>query len=230
VCGEPDPPAAVIEHARAIGAHLCRIGIDYGATADGTQWRYHGPGGPRYGLPMPALRGSYQLGNAATAIAALALLRDVLPVPASAVRDGLVKVELAGRFQVLPGRPTVVLDVAHNPHAARAFAAALGSMGYHPRTTAVFGMLADKDIDGVIAAVGSRIDRWHVATLPGPRGATGDALQARLRAAGVAAQAMRAFPDIATAYRAALDAATETDRIVVFGSFLTVAAALAARR
>ncbi len=230
VCGEPDPPAAVIEHARAIGAHLCRIGIDYGATADGTQWRYHGPGGPRYGLPMPALRGSYQLGNAATAIAALALLRDVLPVPASAVRDGLVKVELAGRFQVLPGRPTVVLDVAHNPHAARAFAAALGSMGYHPRTTAVFGMLADKDIDGVIAAVGSRIDRWHVATLPGPRGATGDTLQARLRAAGVAAQAMRAFPDIATAYRAALDAATETDRIVVFGSFLTVAAALAARR
>ena len=230
VCGEPDPPAAVIEHARAIGAHLCRIGIDYGATADGTQWRYYGPGGPRYGLPMPALRGSYQLGNAATAIAALAFLRDVLPVPASAVRDGLVRVELPGRFQVLPGRPTVVLDVAHNPHAARAFAEALGSMGYHPRTTAVFGMLADKDIDGVIAAVGSRIDRWHVATLPGPRGATGDALQARLRAAGVAAQAMRAFPDIATAYRAAVDAATETDRIVVFGSFLTVAAALAARR
>jgi len=230
VCGDPDPPASVIEHARAIGAHLCRIGIDYGAAAEGTQWRYFGPGGARYGLPMPALRGGYQLGNAATAIAALAFLRDVLAVPAGAVRDGLARVELPGRFQVLPGRPTVVLDVAHNPHAARAFAEALGTMGYHPRTTAVFGMLADKDVDGVIAAVGSRIDRWYVATLPGPRGASVDALQARLGAAGVAAQAIRAFPDIATAYRAAVDAATETDRIVVFGSFLTVAAAMAARR
>jgi dihydrofolate synthase/folylpolyglutamate synthase len=229
VCGDPDPPASVIERARAIGAQLCRIDIDYGAATEGTQWRYFGPGGPRYGLPMPALRGSYQLGNAATAIAALAFLRDVLPVPASAVRDALVRVELPGRFQVLPGRPTVVLDVAHNPHAARAFAEALGTMGYHPRTTAVFGMLADKDVDGVIAAVGSRIDRWHVATLPGPRGASGDALQARLGAAGVAAPAIRVFPDIAAAFRAAVDGATETDRIVVFGSFLTVAAAMAAR-
>jgi dihydrofolate synthase/folylpolyglutamate synthase len=230
VCGDPDPPASVIGHARAIGAHLCRIGIDYGATAEGTQWRYFGPGGARYGLPMPALRGGYQLGNAATAIAALAFLHDVLPVPAGAVRDGLVSVDLPGRFQVLPGRPTVVLDVAHNPHAAGAFAEALGSMGYHPRTTAVFGMLADKDIAGVIAAVGPRIDRWHVAALPGPRGASGDALQARLAAAGVAAAAIRAFPDVATAYRAALDDATEADRIVVFGSFLTVAAAMAALR
>ena len=229
VCGDPDPPASVIGHARAIGARLCRIGVDYGAVADGTQWRYVGPGGPRYGLPMPALRGRYQLGNAATAIAALAFLRDVLPVPAGAVRDGLVRVELPGRFQVLPGRPTIVLDVAHNPHAARALAEALGEMGYHPRTTAVFGMLADKDIDGVIAAIGSRVDRWHVATLPGPRGASGDELARRLGAAGVAAAAIRAFPDVASAHRAAVDDATEADRIVVFGSFLTVAAAMAMR-
>jgi len=230
LCGDPDPPASVLAHARAIGARLYRLGVDYGAEAEGAQWRYFGPGGPRYGLPVPALRGRYQLANAATAIAAVALLRDVLPVPASAVRDGLVQVELPGRFQVLPGRPTVVLDVAHNPHAARAFAEALGEMGYHPRTTAVLGMLSDKDIDGVIAAVGAHVDRWHVATLPGPRGASGETLHARLGAAGVAAQAIRVFPDVAAAFRAAVDDAAEADRIVVFGSFLTVAAALAARR
>ena len=230
VCGDPDPPRTVIDHAHAIGARLCRIGVDYGAVVEGAQWRYFGPGGPRYGLPAPALRGDYQFGNAATAIAALAFLRDVLPVPAGAIRDGLVKVELPGRFQVLPGRPTVVLDVAHNPHAARAFAAALGAMSFHPRTTAVFGMLADKDVDGVIAATAARIDRWHVATLPGPRGATAEALAARLAAAGVAAHAVRSFPDIAAAYRAAVEDATEADRIVMFGSFLTVAAAMAARR
>jgi len=228
VCGEPDPPASVIEHARAIGARLLRIGVDYRATAEGAQWRYEGPGGPRYGLPMPALRGAHQLGNAASAIAALAALRDVLPVPAGAIRDGLVRVELPGRFQVLPGRPTIVLDVAHNPHAVRASAEALGSMGFHPRTIAVFGMLADKDIDGVIVAMAPRVDRWHVATLPGPRGASASALQARLGAAGVAADAVRGFPDVATAYRAALGEASEADRIIVFGSFLTVAAAMAA--
>ncbi len=230
VCGEPDPPASVIDHARAIGARLCRIGVDYRATPEGGQWRYDGPGGPRYGLPVPALRGGYQLGNAATAIAALAFLRDTLPVPAGAIRDGLVGVELPGRFQVLPGRPTVVLDVAHNPHAARAFAEALGTMGFHPRTTAVLGMLADKDVDGVIAAVAQRIDRWHVASLPGPRGASAEVLHARLVAAGVPAQSIEMHPDVATASAAALGEATEADRIVVFGSFLTVAAAMAARR
>jgi len=229
VCGDPDPPASVIGHARAIGAHLHRIGIDYGAAGEGAQWRYYGPGGPRYGLPVPALRGAFQLGNAATAIAALGCLRDVLPVPASAIRDGLVRVELPGRFQVLPGRPTIVLDVAHNPHAARAFADALGGMGFHPRTTAVFGMLSDKDVGGVIAAVAPSVDRWHAATLPGARGATGAMLQERLSANGVPAAAVRTFPDVAAAYRAALDDATEADRIIVFGSFLTVAAALAAR-
>jgi dihydrofolate synthase/folylpolyglutamate synthase len=230
VCGDPDPPRAVVDHAHAIGARLCRIGVDYGAVVEGAQWRYFGPGGPRYGLPAPALRGDYQFGNAASAIAALAFLRDALPVPAGAIRDGLVKVELPGRFQVLPGRPTVVLDVAHNPHAARALAAALGAMSFHPRTTAVFGMLADKDVDAVIAATAARIDRWHVATLPGPRGATAEALAARLAASGAAAHAVRSFADVAAAYRTALEEAAEADRIVVFGSFLTVAAALAARR
>jgi dihydrofolate synthase/folylpolyglutamate synthase len=225
VCGERDVPRSVVDHAKTIGANLLRIDADYGAVAQGSQWRYFGPGGPRHGLPHPALRGRYQLDNAAGAIAALGCLASVLPVPASAIRDGLVNVELPGRFTVLPGRPAIVLDVAHNPHAARALAATLGSMGFHPRTFAVMGILADKDVDGVIEAMKPRIDRWYVATLPGPRGATASTLHATLTAGGVPPAAVRMFDDVPTAYRAAADDAAEADRIVVFGSFLTVAAA-----
>jgi dihydrofolate synthase/folylpolyglutamate synthase len=142
------------------------------------------------------------------------------------VRAGLAGVELAGRFQVLPGRPTIVLDVAHNPHAAAALAATLGDMGYHPRTRAVFGMLSDKDIDGVIGLLAPRVDAWYAATLPGPRGASADALAQRLHGRGAAA--VETFADVPAALAAAREASDDTDRIVVFGSFLTVAAAMAA--
>jgi dihydrofolate synthase/folylpolyglutamate synthase len=228
VCADPAPTASMLRHAEALRAPLHLIGRDYGYRAEGAQWQYWGPGGRRFGLPHPALRGAYQLANAATALAALGLVADRLPVAGGAIRDGLLTVELAGRFQVLPGRPTVVLDVAHNPHAARALAATLGSMGYHPRTFAVFGMLADKDVAGVIAALRARVDRWFVATLPGPRGMGAAALAAGLARAGVAAGALRAFDDVASALGAAREEADEADRIIVFGSFLTVAAALSA--
>ena len=230
VCGDPAPPAALVEHAQAVGAQLLVLGRDYGYQADARQWRYHGPGGPRYGLPHPALRGAYQLANAATVLATLGLLADRLPLAAAALRDGLLGVELPGRFQVLPGRPAIVLDVGHNPQAARSLAAALGTMAFHPRTIAVFGMLADKDIAAVAGALAGRIDRWHVVPLPGPRGASVAALRTALAAAGVADDAVVAFDDVAAALAAAKDLADEADRIVVFGSFLTVAAALIALR
>jgi dihydrofolate synthase/folylpolyglutamate synthase len=226
VCGERVPPASVLAHAQAIGAPLLLLGRDYEGTVQGQQWQYRGPAGDRHGLPIPALRGAYQIGNAATAIAALGCLRDRLPVDAGALRKGLVGVELAGRFQSLPGRPAIVLDVAHNPHAARALSQALGTMGFHPQTTAVFAMLADKDIDGVIDAVRQRVDRWEVATLRGPRGASAERLRERLLAAGVTPQAVRTHDDPVRAYEAAAAASGDADRIVVFGSFLTVAAAL----
>ena len=230
VCAEPSPPAALVAHAAAIGAPLTLAGRDYGHVAEGAQWQYRGPGGSRYGLPCPALRGAHQLANAATALAALGHLQSRLPVSAGAVRDGLQRVELPGRFQVLPGRPTIVLDVAHNPHAARVLAAAAGTMGFHPETRAVFGMYADKDIVGVIAARRPRIDRWYVATLPGPRGAGATAIAALLGEAGVPAASVRVFDDVGAAVAAAREDAVEADRIIIFGSFLTVGAALAALR
>ena len=230
LCGDPDPPPTLVEHANAIGALLWRIGVDYRYEAERMQWRYEGPGGARYGLPLPALRGGYQLRNAATALAAIDALHSRLPVAAGAVRDGLVNVELPGRLQVLPGRPSIVLDVAHNAQAARVLADALSSMGYFPRTLAVFGMLADKDIEAVVRALAPRIDRWYVAPLPGPRGAPAARLESALAAAGVDAQAIRAFAHIADAFAAARNDAHDTDRIAAFGSFLTVAAALVVAR
>jgi dihydrofolate synthase / folylpolyglutamate synthase len=230
ICADRDPPRSLIEYADEIGAPLWRIGRDYTYSVEATQWRYAGPARARYGLPFPALRGAYQLDNAATALAVLDALRDRLPVPASAIRDGLVQVVLPGRFQVLPGRPTIVLDVAHNPHAARALAHALGSMGFHPRTLAVFGMLEDKDIEAVVAVLRPLIDRWYIAPLPGPRGASAVRVKSALAAAGIGADAMREFENIGDAFAAARNDANETDRIAAFGSFLTVAAALCAAR
>jgi dihydrofolate synthase/folylpolyglutamate synthase len=228
ICADRDPPATLVGHAAAIGAKLVRIGRDYDYAAHGAQWDYRGPGGARHGLPYPALRGSYQLANAATALAAADALHDRLPLTMGAVRAALVGIELRGRFQVLPGRPVTVLDVAHNPQAAQALADNLGAMGFHPRTIAVFGILVDKDVDGVIGALRPRVDRWLVATLPRPRGATAPALRLRLEAAGVGPAAIREYADPSAAYHAAREEAAENDRIIVFGSFLTVAAALAA--
>jgi dihydrofolate synthase/folylpolyglutamate synthase len=226
VCGDPDPPHSLVAYAAEIGAPLWRLGCDFRYAGEGTQWRYEGPGGPRYGLPYPALRGAYQLQNAATALAAIDALRDRLHVPGGAVREGLVHVALPGRLQVLPGQPAIVVDVAHNPQAARVLAQALGAMGNARRTLAVFGMLKDKDVEAVVRTLAPRIDAWYVAALPGPRGADVSRLHTALVAAGVAESAIHAFTDIAHALADARRDAGDTDRIAAFGSFLTAAAVL----
>ena len=113
------------------------------------------------------LRGANQLLNASAALAALESVRELLPVPQQAVRMGLLQASLPGRFQILPGQPAVILDVAHNPHAAAVLAQNLDNMGFHPYTHAVFGMLNDKDLAGVVAKLGSRVDHWYCAGLPG---------------------------------------------------------------
>lgn len=221
IVGDAAPPDRLVAHARAIGADLRILGRDFGFDADAAQWRYWGRGGRKGGLAYPALRGAVQLVNASMAIAALDELRDRLPVSMQEIRRGLAEVELPGRFQVLPGRPTVVLDVAHNPQAAATLAANLGGMGYHPMTWAVFGMLRDKDIGGVVQCLGSRIDAWLPTTLPGARGASAAELAEHLARQGASVPATYDSP--ADAYRGARERAGEDDRILAFGSFLTVA-------
>ena len=226
ICADPEPPQTLIEHAHAIAADLWLAGRDFGFDGDAQQWRYRGRSITRGGLAYPALRGANQLLNASAVLAALEALRDRLPVSAGAVREGLAAVTLPGRFQVLPGKPVVILDVAHNPHAAAVLAANLASMDRFPRTVAVFGMLKDKDIAGVVRAMHDEIDVWHVGSLPGPRGASGEELERLLAARGAE---VHVHESIDTAWREAQAAAGEAGRIVVFGSFLTVGAVLELR-
>jgi dihydrofolate synthase/folylpolyglutamate synthase len=218
---DASPPRSAIQVAEGIGARLLLGGRDFGFTADIAQWVYWGPGGKRPALAYPALRGPIQLVNAAVAIAALDTLRDRLPVSMQDIRRGLAEVEIPGRFQMLPGRPSVILDVGHNPQAARNLAANLADSGYAPETHAVFGALRDKDLAGVVRALAGRITRWHLATLSGPRGTTASELADVLDAEGVRVP-VDLHESPAAAYDAARIQARETDKIAVFGSFLTV--------
>ncbi|NDH79755.1 MAG: bifunctional tetrahydrofolate synthase/dihydrofolate synthase, partial [Burkholderiaceae bacterium] len=226
ICGDPIPPASLINHANAIGADLWLMGKDYSFTGDQQQWGWTGRGKRFSGLGYPALRGANQLLNASAVIAALIALHDRLPVSAQDIRNGLAQVELPGRFQVLPGRPTVVLDVAHNPHAAATLAESIEAMAYHPYTYAVFGAMADKDIDGVLKPLLNTVDYWYCTDLPTPRAASASDLAKRLRAFNKEALV---FMDPGAAYQAALDKAGEGDRILVFGSFYTVSGVMAYR-
>jgi len=232
ICSDPVPPQALIDHAQAIGADLWLMGRDFNYSGDKQQWNYGGRSQRRNSLAYPSLRGANQILNACAALAALEALRLELPVGAQEVRTGLVTVELPGRFQVLPGRPSVILDVAHNPHAAAALNQNLGNMGYHPYTYAVFGSMHDKDIDGVIAAMSEHVDHWCLATLPSPRSASAAELAAKVQAVQPEREerSIASFDDPASAYANAISRAGENDRIVVFGSFLTVAAVMAARK
>ncbi|WP_374475111.1 bifunctional tetrahydrofolate synthase/dihydrofolate synthase [Zoogloea sp.] len=230
ICSDPMPPASLVTHAEAIGANLWVSGRDFGFSGDQNQWAFWiAGGGRRGGLAYPALRGTNQLLNAAAVMAACEALRDVLPVPMQAVRQGFMLVDLPGRFQVLPGRPTVVLDVAHNPQAAGVLSENLASMGFFPETWAVMGMLADKDVAGVVHLLKDRVDHWMVASLPGPRGLGADALAAILRDCGAGGD-IHECASPREAYAHTSERAAEGDRIVVFGSFLTVADVLAARK
>jgi dihydrofolate synthase/folylpolyglutamate synthase len=225
ICAEPHPPVTVLDVAREVGADLWLTGRDFSFAGDRTQWTYRGRKLRRASLPYPALRGANQLLNASAALAALEAMAERLPISQQAVRQGLVAVEIPARFQVLPGRPAVVLDVAHNPHAAAVLAANLDNMGFFPRTFAVFGMLRDKDIPGVIARVGARIDQWHVGPTPGARGAESAWLAALVRETigAEGAQRVAEHASLAEAYTTALEEVDVDDRIVVFGSFTTVA-------
>ena len=229
ICADADPPARLIAHARQIDAGLMLINRDFGCIAGNNQWQYWGPGGKRHGLPHPGLRGGHQLSNAAACITVLDCLRQRLPVTAQNVRSGLLQADIPARFQVLPGRPLVVLDVAHNPQAARALASNLASMPKSANTIAVFSMLKDKDIAGVVDAVKHSVTRWHVAGAGGPRAASAAQLGVVLAAAG-AASVTTQFENIADAWRAACNIAAENDKIIVFGSFLTVAAVMRERQ
>ncbi len=226
VCADPDPPATLLEHARATGADLHLLGRDFGHFGDQLQWTFWTRGGRRRGgLANPGLRGAGQLRNACAALTVIDLLGARLPVSMQATRRGLIDLDLRGRFQVFPGRPTIVLDVAHNPQAVAGLVDKLGDMAFSARTIAVLGMLGDKDIAGSLAPLAGKVDHWLLAGLEVPRGASSAVLAASVRGAALGGS-VEQFASPAEAFARSAELAGENDRILVFGSFYTVAAVM----
>lgn len=228
LCGDRQPPQTLLDHATSVSAQLQLIDKDFQIKRMDQQWSFVNKDITRHALPLPALRGSYQLDNAALALAAIEALRPRLPVNLSAIKEGLLSVDWPGRFQVLPGRPQVVLDVGHNPHAVRALLTSLIKLPFAQHQRAVFSMLGDKDISTVLQLTHNSFDEWYIAGLNLPRGLNSDTLAVKLTEAGI--KHVKIFDTVGDAWRAALSVSDEDDRIVVFGSFHTVAAVQEARK
>jgi dihydrofolate synthase / folylpolyglutamate synthase len=221
VVSDPQVPQSVVARAEELGADLWLFGRDHNYAGDRQQWSWGGRAKRFNGMAYPALRGANQA------------MRNRLPVSAQAVRTGLATVELPGRFQIIPGQPTLILDVAHNPHAAATLAVNLDQMGFYPRTHAVWGAMSDKDLGGMIAKMRPLVDAWYCCDLPTARAASAAELKQAIEAE-IAAHPLATAPkatasthaDPMAALKAALAAADPTDRIVVFGSFYTVGGVL----
>jgi dihydrofolate synthase/folylpolyglutamate synthase len=227
IVSDPVPPESVIDHAAGIGAELWLFGRDFNFSGDKQQWAWAGRDRRYSGMAYPALRGANQLINASGVLAALEALRQRIPITAQAVRNGLAMVELPGRFQIVPGQPVLVLDVAHNPHSVAALAANLDAMGFYPTTHAVFGAMADKDLLPMLQKVSPMVDKWYFTDLPLPRAAKAADLQNAWQVQNTrkdAASSVHADP--MQALHAAIEGADPADRIVVFGSFYTVGGVL----
>ncbi len=229
ICADPMPPTSLIDYAREIDADLWLFGRDFNYQGDQQQWSYGGRKQRRNALSYPALRGTNQLLNASAALAALESVADRLPLGAQEIRNGLALVELPGRFQVLPGQPAIVLDVAHNPHAAATLGQNLDNMGFFPNTYAVLGVMQDKDLAGMLKHLQGRVDHFYVCDLPTPRAAAAQDIAEMIRASGFvedSEHSIECFTSAAVAYEKARSKVADNDRIIVFGSFYTVAAVM----
>lgn len=227
IVSDPVPPQSVLDHANVLGADVWLFGRDFNFSGDKQQWAWAGRERRYSGMAYPALRGANQLINASGVLAALDALRQRIPVTAQAVRNGLAMVELPGRFQIVPGQPVLVLDVAHNPHSVAALAANLDAMGFYPTTHAVFGAMADKDLLAMFQRVNPMVDKWYFTDLSLPRAAKAVDLQQQWHLQNTRTDtraSVHASP--VQALQSAIDSADPADRIVVFGSFYTVGGVL----
>jgi len=227
VLSDPVPPESIVNRAKELGADIWLLGKDFNFSGDPLQWSWAGRGRRYSGLAYPALRGANQLLNASGVLAAVEILRPLLPVTAQAIRNGLAMVALTGRFQIVPGEPVLVLDVAHNPHSVAALAANLDAMGFYPATHAVFGAMADKDLPSMLKKIGPMVDSWYFTDLPLPRASAAHQLAEAFAALNTRKDVKSSIHESPQkALDAAISAASPTDRILVFGSFFTVGGVL----
>ncbi len=224
VCTMPAPPSSLLLRAQRLAAPLYLAGRDFRWQRQEGGWQWQHGSRLRSGLPLPFLRGSYQLQNAAGALMCLQLLQSALPVDQRAVRQGLQTATLNGRFQVMGGRPLMLFDVAHNPQAARVLADDLRQLFCQGRRRALFSMLGDKDVAAVVGLLAPLIDQWYLTPLAVERGLTTDELADELLAAGVAPAAIQCFHEPAAAFAQARADASDDDQLLIIGSFYLVGA------
>jgi folylpolyglutamate synthase/dihydrofolate synthase len=227
VCGDPDPPHSLIRHAQHLGADLYCLGRDFHYASENQCWHWYGPERLWNTLVPPNLGGDHQLQNAAAVLMVLDHIAARFPVGHEDICRGLRAISLPGRLQVMPGPPECILDVAHNPDSAQALARALKQRECSGRTLAVFSLLANKDLEGIVSAMNKVVDIWYPAGLTGTRGLTAGVIASRLRAFGVRGSVV-ACTSVQEACAYALKAARAGDRVLIFGSFRTVEAALKA--
>lgn len=225
VCGDFNPPRSVLDHAAKLGVDLKLIGNDFGVEPRPETWVLRTNGNSVDGLPLPALAGQFQLANAATAIMALMSLHG-FRTGVDAIKQGLENVRLPGRFQTIRQQPVVIVDVAHNRQAAESLVSQLRAHDCAGRTCAVVAMLADKPVTDVVEVMSGEIDSWYTAGLESvPRGLSATQMAAAVEQLGSDVK-LCAASTVAGACEQALAAAARADRIIIFGSFYTVAEAM----
>lgn len=224
ICGDPEPPGMIAAEAERMSAPLFQFGRDFGCRSSQDGWSWHYRDKVLAGLPLPVMPGTHQLRNASCALVATELLRPRFPVAVADVRVGL-EARVPARFEIRAraGQPVVIFDVAHNGAAACSLADNLRKMPVSGRTVAVCGVLRDKPIEDIGRALAGSMDAWYVVSLPGARGAPGQETAARLASGGVSCE-IQTCPDPVSGFKAACAAVSAEDRVVVFGSFLTVSA------
>ncbi len=219
-----EPPKSLLKHAQQIGTSLYCFNRDYTLQVSDVSWSWQYDAVRRDALPVPAMRGGYQLQNAAGVLMALEMIKDHLPVSQKDVRNGLLQAQVAGRFQIITQPVRQILDVGHNPHAVVQLKNNLQLMECLGRTRAVFAMMADKDIKEVISIIRSQIDDWYIGDLAQPRAASKEHLVELLTEQGV--DNISSADSVAEAYQQALVDAGPADQVLVFGSFFTISAVM----
>jgi dihydrofolate synthase/folylpolyglutamate synthase len=225
VIGQQDAPPRLRREAEERGSQPLQLGREIVCEGAGAGWTWTSPSGERLALPDPAMRGPFQYDNAAAAIAAIWSLRERLPVPVNAIRAGLQRARLPGRFQVLPGNPTWILDVAHNGEAAQALAANLRAFACQGRLRAVLAVLSDKSPEAIVSPLLPYVSDWYLAQSDDPRAMAADVLGARLDGY-VPSRSTAVLGDLDAALDAAEAASQAGDAVLVVGSFTTVGHAL----
>jgi dihydrofolate synthase / folylpolyglutamate synthase len=221
ICGEENPPQSLLDYATKIGANLQLIGRDFSVKKTSKGWQYDAKN-QTFNMPKLGLVGEFQLSNAACVLTAVFALREILPALQANIHAAFRAVQLIGRFYQLQQQPQIIVDVAHNPHAAQSLAHNLKSSNCTGRTLAVFAMLADKDIEGVARVLAPHIHAWYVANIDHARGAKAADVAIKLRPM-VNSPVIQLFESVTAAFNCAYNEAHENDRIIVFGSFYTVA-------